>query len=479
MYYYDKYIKYKIKYIGLKKNLNNKSLIGGGSLEINEFNTPQKKTKSSEDTSYELNPSIDNSQASTSFVSTPFVSTPDSKIKRKITSMNEDYEKKNNNLFIYFTSESVFEPDLLKSTSLSNSANLTNSSSSANLTNSSSSANLTNSSSSASSANLSNSASLSGKFDFSPIIKTKSGREIYPPTWLSDCITKITPMLLRHVKQNDKESMDRFIADIQIDKLEIERVQNIQDKHDPVHINYMNFGKPIECWIADNMLCPCCGEKTLRRYSKDNFAVIDLICINPAHTFNIGVKFFQVKTTLKNKPILINGLEYFDFKKQIIHTGSRKIGEPAHTISVTQSLFEKKILIGYICIYYNEVESSSNITLNLKESFVVLPNINQNFPGRQLTYKKVINTHIKTPEEEKEEILYYWYLEKTDKIDQVIDEKHPVIKFSKKLNTIRNLVGLLSSNKVPKNYCDDRTKWVEIPNPNNLLQINFYPKKNI
>ena len=98
MNYYDKYIKYKIKYIGLKKNLYNKSLKGGSNpseiLPKSDESTPKKKFKlldSSNISNFQTHGLIQYNMES----STPFVSPLDQNTKRKITIMNEDYEKKN------------------------------------------------------------------------------------------------------------------------------------------------------------------------------------------------------------------------------------------------------------------------------------------------------------------------------------------------------------------------------------------------
>ena len=228
-------------------------------------------------------------------------------------------------------------------------------------------------------------------------------------------------------------------------------INNFIDRNDLTYINYENRGKLIEVWLADNMRCPCCKDKTLRRYSNDNFPVIDLICINPNHNINENVKFFQVKSSIfkNNNPFLLSGQPYFSLNDATIMVGSRTWGNYVHNISNSDDINIKKILIGYICILFKENEK--NIIIDKQNSFVVLPDIKPKIPD----IKPKISDNNK---------LYYEY---TNFI------RYPQIKFNKEINSIINLDNLLFNEKnksdlnghiIPNNYLEINS-WKSIQNP--------------
>jgi hypothetical protein len=201
-------------------------------------------------------------------------------------------------------------------------------------------------------------------------------RIIKKSSLLVDYIEDLTPQILRYVSPGSKS---RLSAEIEIDDKIIKELNQIEEKEDKEYYEYENnFGKLIEAWVADNMKCPCCGAyNSLRRYLSDFMPIIDLVCINPAHTFAHGVKFFQVKTSNGS---LFNEKPYFNYdplmhpsnlNANTIHVGSRRWGETVHKITPYNNSIEKKILCGYICLEYSE--SDSNITINPAKSFIVLP----------------------------------------------------------------------------------------------------------
>ena len=135
--------------------------------------------------------------------------------------------------------------------------------------------------------------------------------------------------------------------------------------------------KLIECWIADNMSCPCCDQQTLRRYENNFMPIIDLVCINPAHTIKDGVKFFQIKTQNKSDPSTFFQRftpydQYFGTvdEHKYAHTGSKRFGKFIHNIT-TDSEFAD-LLIGYIFVYYRQDEDKIKIS---KDSYIIRPKI--------------------------------------------------------------------------------------------------------
>jgi len=213
------------------------------------------------------------------------------------------------------------------------------------------------------------------EFDRVPEIKTSRfpTRIRNKPSYLQDYVQDLTPQILRYLTPVSKARME---VDIEIDNDIIEKLKAIQEQEDPAYTAYENYGKLIECWIADNMICPCCGEnQTLRRYLSDSMPVIDLVCINPLHTLEHGVKFFQVKTSngryFLDKPYFMYDATNTNRNANTIHVGSRRWGEPVHSIRPRDSLLNKKILCGYICIGYTD--NDTTISINLRNSFIVLP----------------------------------------------------------------------------------------------------------
>lgn len=179
-----------------------------------------------------------------------------------------------------------------------------------------------------------------------------------------------TPEIIRKLESN---GLDHTMIRDLIKKFDDDDKENMLMlyKQNPLYINFDNNGKIIECWVADNMCCPCCGSKSLRRYVKDNIPCIDLMCVNPEHKFTDGVKFFQVKAKSYNTNIYKN----FDFTTKQIHTGSKVIGQYIHGISIHDELYG--LLMGYICIEYVKlIKEHNEIIKILNGSFLVLPKIN-------------------------------------------------------------------------------------------------------
>jgi len=192
-----------------------------------------------------------------------------------------------------------------------------------------------------------------------------------PSRKFADYVQDLTPQIMRYLSPMSRARLE---DDIKIDNIIIKKLEDVNEIEDPAYIVYENYGKLIEAWIADNMCCPAChSPNSLRRYLSDSMPVIDLVCINPEHTLEHGVRFFQVKTSGGG---FFAGEPYFNYDKlnpdsNIIHVGSIVWGKPVHTIKPSDSLFAKKILCGYICISY--FETDTNLQIDLTKSMIVLP----------------------------------------------------------------------------------------------------------
>jgi hypothetical protein len=186
--------------------------------------------------------------------------------------------------------------------------------------------------------------------------------------------------------------------------------------------DYMDYetekGKFIEIWIADNMRCPVCYMRTLRRYVSDTMPVIDVVCINRNH--NNGVRFFQIKTS-NGMPFM--GTKYFSKTTRHIFVGSKRYGEPVHSLDGSSNL-----VIGYICIKYDIIDDI--IRINNNTSFIILPII-----GRCMNS-------------------YYRYVATT--------KGKPIIEYNPITTNVIKLSGLVDSNIIQPNYM---MNYEEIDNP--------------
>ena len=210
------------------------------------------------------------------------------------------------------------------------------------------------------------------------------------------------------------------------------------------------------------MKCPCCGNKTLRRYAKENFPIIDLVCISDKHD-NESVRFFQVKSSYlinNNASFNINNEPYFSRENRTIMTGSKRWGEVVHNIKYSDDITIKKILIGYICILFTTKKdimgNDKEITINKKKSFLVLPYVSD----------RDLNPNYNNE-------YYYNYTNFSH---------HPQIQFNPNLNYIGDLNGkndlfdgntsdsniYLDTNIIPINYTNDTSKWQIMENPLNV-----------
>lgn len=178
--------------------------------------------------------------------------------------------------------------------------------------------------------------------------------------------------------------LDKLIT---TDTEKIIEIETKQEKLDSLYKQYYDteLGVFIEKWICSKMKCPGCKIGTLLKFVNASFPVIDVKCDGLFHDIQVhGPLYFQIKAT--------NGFSmsgsypnYFDLKSQkeeipYIKIGSKKFGELSHSVKVNSSLDTKKLLIGYICVYYNKTtsQSGSNIlSLNFNKSFILIPDISK------------------------------------------------------------------------------------------------------
>lgn len=178
----------------------------------------------------------------------------------------------------------------------------------------------------------------------------------------------------------------RLRGDMNKDDINHTDQELIEEIKDETYIHFEeNYGKLIETFYIDNCECPVCKQKTLRRYVRSNFPLIDAVCINPNHTYNDGVKYFQIKSSNGS---LFRKKKYFCKKERFSHAGGSRLAILAHSIKTNSR--KKYTLFGYICIEYSE--NDDELIVNKNKSFIILPNISFSHP-KMSYYKYYPNLH--------------------------------------------------------------------------------------
>ncbi len=284
------------------------------------------------------------------------------------------------------------------------------------------------------------------------------------PGYMADYIENLTPAILEYLSPNSRERME---SDISLDICAQNKLNAMEEQEDSDYLQYENYGKLLECWFGDNNACPCCGANTLRRYAKDSMPAIDLVCINPSHTIDQGVRFFQVKTSngalfgstkttgqarapFRPKPYFNLDQTQMNLDANTIHVGSRVYGEPIHSISPEDPTLDKKILIGYICIRY--FETDTHLQLIPTESFFVLPKYTNSLDTTRtvLTFEPMVSSQLSQIDN-----WYYRYVEPNG--------SHPRIQFNLSTNTISKFSDFgIGRQQISKAYV---IKTTQMPNP--------------
>lgn len=294
----------------------------------------------------------------------------------------------------------------------------------------------------------------------------KNSRIRKKSTRYKDYITQLTPALIKNLHFNN---LKNFINDMEKDDIKIEKILEIEIDEDPDYVNYesRNFGKLVECWVADNMKCPCCEEYSLRRYKNDTFPLIDLICVNPYHSFGQGVKFFQVKSSNGSK---FMNFPYFSLqdnmriKQGYIHISESKLGIYPHDIKFGDDDLKKNILIGYICITHDgynseKCEKYNIINILLNNSFIVIPKTSLDSIKKKLFTDDNNNVGPNTYNDVDPNAYYYNYLSQ-----KISPSKHVMIEFNNITNYVHPLDNFITSIVIPCDYVI-KNNWIQINNP--------------
>lgn len=293
---------------------------------------------------------------------------------------------------------------------------------------------------------------------------------------LDNYITNITPYIKKYANkyidnelQYNENYADKDInSALRYDDDLITKITKYEDEKDEIYVNTENFGKLIEVYIADNFYCPVCKNKTLRRYVRDNFPAVDLVCVNEKHFFDHGVKFFQVKSMIQHS--LFNGKSYFSLEEKYIHVGSYKYGKIIHNIGHLEPNYycNRKILLGYICVTIGRM-SESNVSINPSKSFFVLPKINIMINKKLFNDNDIISSDDVIVSDDIQQ--FYKYIDNTN--DYPNKDSH-VIQFSENLNDIITFNEYLQRDQ----NSDNKFKYINMTIPRNYFNVSNYKTIN-
>ncbi len=194
-----------------------------------------------------------------------------------------------------------------------------------------------------------------------------------PPKKPRAVTTDLTPMAKSIYDAVSPASKPRILVDLMSDSADIDAIENKMFDLDPDYQEKMEnqgLGFFMEEYICVHGFCPVCKQQTLRKYQQHNIPVVDLVCINTEyHLQNNECFLFQVKISLSNN--------YFSLNQLKIVVGSKIFGGPAHTIKGTDSINDKLIVPGYICLKLNNYPSElQTYVIDRRNSFVLIPNYN-------------------------------------------------------------------------------------------------------
>lgn len=162
-------------------------------------------------------------------------------------------------------------------------------------------------------------------------------------------------------------SKKRLARDFQEDDLKNKELFDSIDDPDYIYFNPSENGVYLEYWVCNNIPCPVCNGK-LYKYGNPNMPAVDVVCINK---HNNGVNYFQIKTSVDT--LDFHGCKYFSYAENYVCVGSKRFGYNCHIIRADDEK-NKDLLVGYICIKYKE-SSMNNIRIDVRESFLLLPNL--------------------------------------------------------------------------------------------------------
>jgi hypothetical protein len=190
-----------------------------------------------------------------------------------------------------------------------------------------------------------------------------------------------TQRILDYAGQLTEDSERNLLGLISKDTNKSIEIETKQEKYDDLYKQYYDsqLGEFIERWICSKMKCPGCKTGRLLKFVNKSFPVIDVKCDGRNHNIlEHGPLYFQIKAT---NGFAKSGLypHYFDFNKEsqklYIKIGSKRFGSLSHSVKINSPLDTKKLLIGYICVYYRTKTNPDTLSINFDKSFILIPDI--------------------------------------------------------------------------------------------------------
>lgn len=200
---------------------------------------------------------------------------------------------------------------------------------------------------------------------------TKPTKKITPIKRMT--INNLTPISKLIYESSNAYDKQKLLIDFAKDNEYIDKVTNSIDENDPDYLEKMEnnkLGFYMEDFVCHNMKCPSCGEKMFKKYMIKNMPVVDVICTNVTyHENKSDVYMFQIKITVGNN-------NYFSKYQNYILVGSKKYGFNCHEIYGSDNIYNKKLLVGYICLQLYMIKDNE-YKIDKKESFIILPDTNK------------------------------------------------------------------------------------------------------
>lgn len=202
----------------------------------------------------------------------------------------------------------------------------------------------------------------------------------------------LTPMSKSIYLATSPRSQPYILKEMQANTKTINKIEGNSDKSDPDYqekFENNGLGFFMEDFLSAYGFCPVCGEKTLQKYLHSNVPVVDLVCTNKQyHLKNNKCFLFQVKISLTN--------EYFSLVDRKIIVGSKTFGQISHLQKGDNSMLDKLVVPGYICIKLNKkLDKIQTYVIDHRNSFVLVPNYQIFYDKSYYEYLDVPNKYRK------------------------------------------------------------------------------------
>ena len=178
----------------------------------------------------------------------------------------------------------------------------------------------------------------------------------------------LTPVSKAIYDKTSPRSKPYILQEMLADDTLIDEKLDLLDPDYQEKMENSGLGFFMENFVAMYCHCPVCGKQTLKKYAHSNVPVVDLVCTNKSyHLANNKCFLFQVKISLTSN--------YFSLANKKIIVGSKTYGELVNQTKGTNSIYQKIIVPGYICIRLYKADPTLQIySIDHRNSFIIVPN---------------------------------------------------------------------------------------------------------